>query len=164
MNDERLKQIEERASKATPGPWQACRDHDCYGGGHEIELELAREARANDDNPTVWMPWHVPRALALSSSYGELMRREEAEFIANARTDVPELCAALREAWKSYEEMRHSWYKAHEERLQLREELRLIEEGWTARERGHGDRLNPWEQERLDFIRELLGHAGKERQ
>ena len=46
----------------------------------------------------------------------------------------------------------------------LLEELKMVEEGWAVRERGHGLRLNPWEKERLMFIRDAIARVSPQAQ
>ncbi len=54
---------------------------------------------------------------------------------------------------------------AGETAAEMLAELKMIEDGWAVREIGTPgtDRLNPWERERLGFIRETIAKAeGKE--
>ncbi len=71
MTEERLKEIEERASKATKGPWFK---------------------EVDGDQPWFWVTGTDKSADAIAS-YTE---PADAEFIVHARTDVPELIAYVR--------------------------------------------------------------------
>jgi len=82
-----LAAIEERASAATEGPWEAQnleRDHGHRGiywvsVDRPDEIKTVAEVDANDDGiEAIW-------------------RMADAEFIAHARTDVPALLALVRE-------------------------------------------------------------------
>lgn len=81
MNDCELKAIEARAAAATPGPWVI----DGYDAGQNRHKLLMNCVDQTADN-WQWVAW-----LGLGTP-------QNAEFIAAARTDVPALCAALREA------------------------------------------------------------------
>lgn len=74
MTDDELREIEERAAKATPGPW----------GADQIYVAL-RYAKKHD----IWC----------DAGYDDSKRmpeEDDAEFIADARADVPALCAEVR--------------------------------------------------------------------
>jgi hypothetical protein len=95
MTDEELKAIDERASKATPGPWTRGMAQDgesypdgsgCAGDFYETgDIETAGES---------------PQDICFSA------QAADATFIAHARTDIPALLATLRSeraahaAWK----------------------------------------------------------------
>lgn len=71
-----LDQIKARAEKATEGPWAALERR----GGLDYDIH-----NGDDDHP-----------------HGEMWHREDAEFIAHARTDVPLLVAAVKEVMKEH--------------------------------------------------------------
>lgn len=96
MTPERLSEIESRAAAATPGPWHL--------GGEAQVWNLPCERKNRD------------RLICVASydswpSHRELKIEEEdanGAFIAHARIDIPDLCAALRNAWHqmdAYREM-----------------------------------------------------------
>lgn len=76
MNIAKLTEIEERAKKATSGPWVYMDDAEPYSGTVLTADEAVRicETPQLDD------------------------RLDDMEFIAHARTDIPALCKALRES------------------------------------------------------------------
>ena len=82
-----LDEIERRANAATPGPWVVDPDHERRG--------LSRRwawfpAIASVDGQFI-APLQAPRYR------GAIVLRENSEFIAHAREDVPSLCRAVRE-------------------------------------------------------------------
>ena len=91
MTPDDLARIEARAAAATEGPWVVETPESVYGhdGGPDwADLRwVSDRATVADDDP----PWLGPVATA------------DAEFIAHARTDVPALVAALREAWQEHD-------------------------------------------------------------
>ena len=70
MTPERLAEIEARAEAATEGPWEA------WDRGIGFEVHVNAEC--------------------LNSEFRETFRQADAEFIAAARTDVPDLLAEVR--------------------------------------------------------------------
>lgn len=77
MDEARLVEIEARANAATEGPWYQ---------GSEAPQAVVLEAYDADDMVVLWLDEsNAPEA--------------DAAFIAHARTDVPALIAALRQAW-----------------------------------------------------------------
>ena len=93
MDEKRLTEIEELASKATPGPW---------------------EVGAYNHISTTWIRSHgeiiaqclVPSIGATAWQERVTMAEANATFAAHARTDIPALCAALRQAWRERDEHR----------------------------------------------------------
>lgn len=73
MTEEDLRQIEERANAATPGPWRVLKEER----DHFIDTVCCKTPIVREDVTFI----------------------EDAEFIAHARTDIPALITALREAW-----------------------------------------------------------------
>jgi len=73
MDDKQLEQIEARAEKTTPGPWE----------------------RHITDNG-IWSKDAYGEVARVGNSFNRLAN---SDFIAASRTDIPTLCAALREAW-----------------------------------------------------------------
>lgn len=83
MSDDRIEQIRERAAAATPGPWGE------FDGNEGIRERGPMWMVANDEfhnpGPDPDAPW-----LAVEIHVGV---KEDAEFIAHARTDLPFLLA-----------------------------------------------------------------------
>lgn len=73
---DRLEEIRARAGSATPGPWFPWD----RGVGWHIAITKNRE-----------QPWGMPKLLPEGNDT-DIGRREDAEFIAHARADVPWLC------------------------------------------------------------------------
>lgn len=73
---ERLEEIRKRAEKATPGPWRAVSTAD------------------GDTDGAAWVG--TERSVSLAQGYdGEFLHRPDAEFMANAREDIPWLLAEV---------------------------------------------------------------------
>lgn len=79
MTPTELQAIEKRWAAATECNWHRYNDND------EIGTSMVACNITNSDGFVI--------------AEG-IERVEDAEFIANARTDIPALCAALREAWE----------------------------------------------------------------
>jgi len=105
VTETRLRSIEARLAAATPGPWKMCVD-DCGAKGVESEWGIIAENLSETD----------------------------ANLLANAPTDLADLCAALREAWAENEMLRSA-----------------EAENWRAKERAWAD----VERLREEFMREL---------
>lgn len=91
MNTERLDQIEARANAATEGPWvaEATSIYGApYGGGHSYAFPMIADL----------VKWEA-----------------NADFIAHARTDVPDLVAALRGTYPTREEIAAAMYARYNE-------------------------------------------------
>ena len=80
MTPERMAEIEARANAATPGPWEA------WDRGIGFEVHVNGEE--------------------LNSEFRETFRQADAEFIAEARTDVPALLAEVRRLQAAVERVR----------------------------------------------------------
>lgn len=80
IDDKRLAEIEGREKAATPGPWVYMDVEGVYGGQ---VLSVAGDAHCT---PVADTP-HLDD------------RPHDMAFIAESRSDVPDLCASLREAW-----------------------------------------------------------------
>ena len=89
MSEDELSAIEERAERATPGPWHAHRDADSIGLGPIVFVHIPR---ADKD-----------RSYALTNGERENSNRD---FIAHARTDVPALVAEVRRLRGAMEKVR----------------------------------------------------------
>jgi len=83
--EQRLREIEERASKASPGPWRAIREASADETACGYDLYSL-------DGPT-WLE---------EGDYAYLARND-AEFAAHAREDIPWLLSLLREREKQME-------------------------------------------------------------
>lgn len=92
LTNEQLKEIEERAASATPGPWQS----------YWVNRQGQRTARSvvsfrPADNPKVDIK--IADCFSQKQMLGEINQLDclaNAEFMACARTDVPELIAEVR--------------------------------------------------------------------
>ncbi len=98
MTTERLEEIEARESKATPGPWDAESD-----GGNSAES--ANIAITDPSSKRICDTLNADGQLISCDVdedghyyYEDGQRRLDMEFLAHARTDVPELIQALKEA------------------------------------------------------------------
>ena len=94
LTEERLKQIEERAAKATPGPWRFERDFTEEVGSWEI-----RTCVEELDDP------FLPVACAGHCEDDT----SDAAFIAAARTDVPDLVAEVQKLHSVLTELLDLW-------------------------------------------------------
>ena len=122
MTNERLREIEKRAQKATKGPWEcdsyskviADVDSERYD---RLEDTMPPRADVTTDNAGYWKWYHARRAMLDVSPFicfGEAMvgdtcngrQAADLSFIASSRQDVPDLCAALREAWLEIERLK----------------------------------------------------------
>lgn len=107
MTPAEIDAIAARAEAATAGPWRDY-DFDVVGGGGGYE-DTAAKVRGGG----------MEMYLQSRDLIGKSMLAENAEFIAAARTDVPALIAALREARRDLNADPNSeWVR------ELREELR----------------------------------------
>ena len=87
----RLNEIEARANAATPGPWEAgCNDR------HVLYVTTENEEFCAEYGPELY------------DSQG-FFSDADTEFIAHARTDVPDMAAALRAVLKLHKEDGHGW-------------------------------------------------------
>ena len=92
MNDERLAEILERESKATPGPWHA------------------------EEDPSAWDDFRdtaagfIPEILTLQAPEYDAMTLGTAQFIAAARTDIPDLLAYVDDLEASRARLREAVY------------------------------------------------------
>lgn len=99
MNTERLNQIRARADAATEGPWMYGRPaNDCT----ETRAEWMAATAAQPDAPAaegLWTAWTLvddrPGVLVTSITGDGPTSRENAEFIAHSRQDVPWLLAEV---------------------------------------------------------------------
>ncbi len=81
LTDAQVKEMLERAERATPGPWRREYDNsDNAGGGQWEDVGPAR----------IWWPYGKPERGAQAAN--------DCSFIAAAREDVPMLCRELLEA------------------------------------------------------------------
>lgn len=111
---ELLQKVEGRAAKATPGPWAYMTD--------EVFSGQIRSCGLDNDDPTAFS--------YIADTPDE--RDDDMEFIASARTDVDQLCAALR--WQGEEITRLQELCKTAASIDM--ELRRQVESLTA-ERGH---------------------------
>lgn len=111
MNDEQLREIEERCEKATPGPWQVQVNQPPDWGSSVFEIAthiepaitIGRECWADGEGPNGSNPavddcgYFQPDGREDVPGY----KIENARFIASARTDIPALLEEVRRlrAW-----------------------------------------------------------------
>lgn len=92
-----LDEIEKRANAATPGPWfnghwsGRCFEKHVHGKG-----ECNYQYKKYENNQYVSAPNNIE--LIGSDDGGPILRKHNAKFIAESRTDIPKLTAALRVA------------------------------------------------------------------
>ena len=116
MNADEIRAIKERAERATEGPWEE------KPGYSVVSLYRKNGPRIGDigDSP-------------YSKRFKD-QHKQNAEFIAHARKDIPDLCAALEEAMAEIEKLEKQkalWATANHI-------LTVIAEGYPAK--GEGDR------------------------
>lgn len=94
----RLNEIEARANAATEGPWE-------WEGEAKAEWEIGANSLVpsrRPDDPVLY-------GYGYDASGIEVKTPADAEFIAHARTDVPDMAAALRAVLKLHKEDGHGW-------------------------------------------------------
>ena len=94
----RLDEIEARANAATEGPWE-------WEGEAKAEWEIGANSLVpsrRPDDPVLY-------GYGYDASGIEVKTPADAEFIAHARTDVPDMAAALRAVLKLHKEDGHGW-------------------------------------------------------
>lgn len=94
----RLNEIEARANAATEGPWE-------WEGEAKGEWEIGANSLVpsrRPDDPVLY-------GYGYDASGIEVKNPADAEFIAHARTDVPDMTAALRAVLKLHKEDGHGW-------------------------------------------------------
>lgn len=97
--EQRLREIEERVSKATPGPWYAHNPDDDYSANVFLVAITPEEPNPWWDGPSESQKvvaitlTQFPRLASVADGRWE----ENAGFIAHAREDVPWLLSLLRE-------------------------------------------------------------------
>ena len=90
LTPERLKEIKQRAERATKGPWgvrhlcSGCTPEDDEGAGLGLELI---------GPPQPWLE-------------GQFARAADAQFCAHARDDIPDLVAEVERLWELRDELR----------------------------------------------------------
>ena len=94
----RLNEIEARANAATEGPWE-------WEGEAKAEWEIGANSLVpsrRPDDPVLY-------GYGYDASGIEVKTPADAEFIAHARTDMPDMAAALRAVLKLHKEDGHGW-------------------------------------------------------
>lgn len=86
MTREELEEIKARAEAATPPPWK-------------VVTSVGGQGRYG---------WSVP-PVALDNEYDVFVNREDAEFIAHSRTDIPKLLAEVERLQGELWEINHRW-------------------------------------------------------
>lgn len=138
MNDEELREARrkagearERAEKATPGPWTV--DTDVFEEGESIEIVVMGQ------NPMEMMftdaTTIMPTSLEAHDAAKETQNYRNGEFVAHARTDVPELSALVDALAGEVEEKQQDVENLRKEN----ERLTFIAGGMRAAERREGE-------------------------
>lgn len=138
MHDITIAKIRAREEAATPGPWETdfhehmrkgCKCSSCMNvTGWELSCSVPCDEQEGSDPPSV------------NSCWQNILKYEDAEFCAHARTDVPALLAALEESRgetkaliEDIEEHHGITKNAYRERAQLVAFLsRLFPSHWTV--------------------------------
>lgn len=89
MTDERLSEIAARAEKATPGPWELDKHYQCFIWGPHMQM-VADDGM--DEAGTLTRMRGVGANLPL---------KQNGEFIAASRQDIPELLAEVKRLRKA---------------------------------------------------------------
>ena len=89
MDGARLAEIEARATAATPGPWTTERPGVVADG----------QAKGMRSGVTIAQPSPSLEDRVFGTPSGGQFPSADQHLIAAARTDIPDLCAALRQAW-----------------------------------------------------------------
>lgn len=92
INAEQLNAIKERAAKATPGPWNIGEQYEQMDPGHYVYSESNGYIVVAEEEGT----------------FG----KEDAEFIASSREDVPTLVAEVKRLQSEVKKMFHEGYAA----------------------------------------------------
>lgn len=108
-------EIEARLAKATPGPWYVSKDEDAYlHPKNYIMRDVFYDENSQRATTYRLGMWTYPGTLP--DTVGAQERRATADFVAHARTDIPDLLAALKaetaRAEKAEEELEdeRSWW------------------------------------------------------
>src|ERR1700761_705300 len=102
MTPDRLKEIRERADKATKGQWElrvhpgAEANPDLYGRNFHVS------ARTPENHPY----FECTPKIEILSDEDYPTKRDDAYFVAHARQDIPDLLSALDEARELLKEIR----------------------------------------------------------
>ena len=118
----RLNEIEARANAASPGPWEAGDRYYCQASD-KCDCRQDYGPLIDTYQHPAWGTMHVHRAdepwwhdgvlyRPAGGAPGEVCRdttTTDTEFIAHARTDVPDMSAALRAVLKLHKEDVHGW-------------------------------------------------------
>jgi hypothetical protein len=96
LTDERLREIEERAAKASPGPWRSLRDGNQYIQTSYLPTAKCVGASRVEGLVRPWNP-HGLLAFGFKPSEYETARflDADADFVAHAREDIPALIAEV---------------------------------------------------------------------
>ena len=102
--------IKARAEKATPGPWRSMRDGNQYINTGYIPTKKCVGASKIEEIPRPWNP-HAYLAFGMSAEMFEISRflDADADFIAQAREDIPALLSALEAAEGTLVEIEEYW-------------------------------------------------------
>lgn len=104
MTPDELQAIEERESKATPGPWEVRADRLSPNGAFESEFGLSSPTVIVHSVQTAWDHGQLNGRLVITplartpyfhETHVVAMRADDAVFVAHAREDVPKLLAEV---------------------------------------------------------------------
>jgi len=122
MDKQKLDEIRARCEAATPGPWHYVSQHK----------EINEKLMDTDENGAV--VGELPNGIA---EIYPINRQSNAEFIAHARQDIPDLLSALENAHRRLEGEMYLLEKSNA--LQLLWYNRALELGWKNEEGAHAE-------------------------
>ena len=108
MTDDELKAIEARAEAATPGPWKTWEHYDIPCGNPYCTVDGCREDHASGQ-------WFIEGPLFDDRIDQHRLPKEDADFIAASRQDIPALIAALRDSQKQFSDCALILADAHQQ-------------------------------------------------
>lgn len=102
ITPDNLPEIEARANAATEGPWSMYWEREGVGSLVAGEVKHTNNGLRVAD----WLAEFDAESLDGDTAKAE----NDGEFVAHARTDIPALCEALREAWAENRAI-HNYYE-----------------------------------------------------
>lgn len=110
IDEKKLTEIEERAGKATAGPWEWV--------GRDLEASITFPVRNNNCGAVIEIPTESCGGYDCCGGHSPIFAedKEDQDFIAHSRQDIDDLCKAVRE--------RDAEIKKLKEHLQLHIEMR----------------------------------------
>lgn len=158
LTPERLKEIKQRAERATPGPWTSLSD-DRYR-----RRTMNIRAACHPRKPLVAQTATGARAGICGGRVydnGEDYRHDNAEFIANAREDVPALVAEVERLWGLVIALRDElrWWRSRAAKIRRDSWIAGGDDASVARAEGRADGLT----EAADKLEAILNQMGAKR-